>query len=225
MRVLKRGLFFAALVLSSPLAALADNMEEGAKLYAAKDYVKAKSTLEKAIAEKQNSWKAHLYLGHTLLTLGNFTHAKYQYQLCQRLTTNAAVLAQCTEGISRAEKYLEKRSNSSSSSSGSTSSSGSSASSSKSDASSAADSEKEPEPSPKEKRKKALMDEAREKMDKIRAEAKKQIEDEKNGSNQIFKYEDGSRGTDISDEREKEIMKEAEEKCKKIKDDAELRAR
>ncbi len=221
MRVLKRGLFFAVLAISSPLAALADNMEEGAKLYAAKDYVKAKSALEKAITEKQNSWKAHLYLGHTLLTLGNFTHAKYQYQLCQRLTTNSAVLAQCTEGISRAEKYLEKRNNSSSS--GSTSAS--SASSSKSDASSAADSEKEPEPSPKEKRKKAIMDEAREKMDKIRAEAKKQLEDEKNGSNQIFKYEDGSRGTDISDEREKEVMKEAEEKCKKIKDDAELRAR
>jgi tetratricopeptide (TPR) repeat protein len=217
MRVLKRGLFFAILAISSPLAALADNMEEGAKLYAAKDYVKAKSALEKAIAEKQNSWKAHLYLGHTLLTLGNFTQAKYQYQLCQRLTTNAAVLAQCTEGISRAEKYLEKRNSSSSSSS---------SSSTKSDASGAAqDSEKEPELSPKEKRKKALMDEAREKMDKIRAEAKKQIEDEKNGSNQVFKYEDGSRGTDISDEREKEIMKEAEEKCKKIKEDAELRAR
>lgn len=222
MRILKRGLFFAILATSSTLAALADNMEEGAKLYAAKDYAKAKSVLEKAIAEKQNSWKAHLYLGHTLLTLGNFTHAKYQYQLCQRLTTNAAVLAQCTEGISRAEKYLDKRNNSSSSGS----SSGSSASSSKSEASGAAgDSEKEAELSPKEKRKKALMDEAREKMDKIRADAKKQIEDEKNGSNEVFKYEDGSRGTDISDEREKEIMKEAEEKCKKIKDDAELRAR
>lgn len=220
MRLLKRGLLFAVLAISSPLAALADNMEDGAKLYAAKDYVKAKSALEKAIAEKQNSWKAHLYLGHTLLTLGNFTHAKYQYQLCQRLTTNAAVLSQCTEGISRAEKYLEKRNN------GSSSGSSSASSSSKSDASAAAgDSEKEPELSPKEKRKKALMDDAREKMDKIRADAKKQIEDEKNGSNEVFKYEDGSRGTDISDEREKEIMKEAEEKCKKIKDDAELRSR
>lgn len=220
MQILKTGLFLVAISISCPLAALADSMEEGAKLYAAKDYAKAKIALEKAIAENQNSWKAHLYLGHTFLTLGNFTHAKYQYQLCQRLTTNQAVLAQCSEGITRAEKFLEKRNNSPYSSSSSTASSAS-ASGTKGDAAQ----EGEPELSPKEKRKKAIMDEAREKMDKIRADAKKQIEDEKNNSQQVFRYEDGSRGTDISDEREKEIMKEAEEKCKKIKEDAEVRAR
>jgi len=217
MRVLRTGLFLAVIAFNGPLAAFADSMEEGAKLYAAKEYPKAKVALEKAVAEKQNSWKAHLYLGHTLLTLGNFTQAKYQYQLCQRLTTNAAVLAQCTEGISRAEKFKEKRNNSSSSSSSATTAS--------SNANSAGDGEKEAEMSPKEKRKKAIMDEAREKMDKIRADAKKQMEDEKNGSNELFKYEDGRVGTDISDDREKEIMKEAEERCKKIKEDAEVRAR
>lgn len=223
MRVMKNGLFLLAIAISTPLAALADSMEEGAKLYAAKDYAKAKVALEKAVTEKQNSWKAHLYLGHTLLTLGNFTHAKYQYQLCQRLTTNAAVLAQCTEGISRAEKYLEKRNSGSSSGSSTISKSNTSASSGSKEAS--ADTDKEAELSPKEKRKKAIMDEAREKMDKIRAEAKKQLEDEKNNSQEVFKYKDGSLGTDISDEREVEIMKEAEERCKKIKEEAELRSR
>ncbi|MCW5822776.1 MAG: hypothetical protein KIT34_08220 [Cyanobacteria bacterium TGS_CYA1] len=217
MRLLKTGLFLVAISISCPLAALADSMEEGAKLYASKDYAKAKIALEKAITENQKSWKAHLYLGHTFLTLGNFTHAKYQYQLCQRLTTNQAVLAQCSEGITRAEKFLEKRNNNSYSSSGSTNSA--------SKADSAQESDKEPELSPKEKRKKAIMDEAREQMDKIRADAKKQMEEEKNGSQEVFRYHDGRLGTDISDEREKEIMKEAEEKCKKIKEDAELRSR
>lgn len=220
MRVLNTSLILTAIATTCPLAASAGNMEEGAQLYTAKDYVKAKAALEKAVAENQNSWKAHLYLGHTLLTLGNFTHAKYQYQLCQRLTTNAAVLAQCTEGISRAEKLKDKRDNSSGSNS--SSSSGKATSGAKAESS---DDSKEEELSPREKRKKAIMDEAREKMDKIRADAKKQIEEEKNGSQEVFRYQDGSRGTDISDERESEIMKEAEERCKKIKDDAELRAR
>ncbi len=223
MRFLKSQIRFGSvliltLVLSNcPLESQADSLEDGTKLYSAKDYVRAKIALEKAAQENPNSWHAHLYLGHTLLTLGNFTHAKYQYQLCQRLTTNSAVLAQCTAGISRAEKYLESRKSGSSTSTGS-SSSGSSSNKEDSE-------EEEPEMSPKEKRKKMIMNEAKEKMDKIRAEAKKQMEDEKNSSQELFRHKDGSVVTDISDEREKEIMKEADDRCKKIREDAEVRAR
>lgn len=220
----KRILLLALIGLTHPLAASASSLEDGVKLYSAKNYVKAKIELEKAVKEKDNSWQAHLYLAHTFLALGNFTHAKYQYQLCQRLTNNAAVQGQCSQGITRAEEYLEKRKSASNSGSGSTSTS-TSTSSGKKETASAKEDDGEAEVSPKEKRRKAIMAEAKEQMDKIRADAKKQLEDEKNQSQEVFRYSDGSRGTDISDEREKEIMHEAEEKCKKIKEQAEIRAR
>ncbi|MBK7838666.1 MAG: hypothetical protein IPJ49_13495 [Candidatus Obscuribacter sp.] len=69
------------------------------------------------------------------------------------------------------------------------------------------------------------MEEARKETAKIRNAAKEQIENEKSSSNQVFKYGDGHRGLDISDEREREIMKEADEKCAQIMKNAELRCR
>ncbi|MCA9818945.1 MAG: hypothetical protein KC652_27835, partial [Cyanobacteria bacterium HKST-UBA01] len=173
--------------------------------------------------EEPNSWQAHFYLGHTLMTLGRVNEAKHQYEVCKHVSNHPAVQAHCDKALSQVEEYNAKVK---------PQAGGSTASSNAGTASGGEETTADAEPSPEDKRKAEIqakkdkvMQEARDQCSKIRQEAEAQIRNEKAGSNQHFRYSDGSIGTDISDEREAEIRGAAEEKCKRIMNSAEARAR
>ena len=69
------------------------------KLYKEKNYKAAKGYLAKAATEDPKSWKAHLFLGHTYMTLGNVSQAKSQYILCRGTTNHPTVQKYCSEGL------------------------------------------------------------------------------------------------------------------------------
>jgi tetratricopeptide (TPR) repeat protein len=212
-----RNLHFAlslcfAIGISAPHASIASDLEEGSKLYAAKEYSKALPLLEKAAKFSPMSWQPHYYLANTNLALGKMSAAKYEYELCLRASKNPAVIAKCQEGIARADKHSSQVRSAPAAASSSSSSEGGEAK--PSDAQTAIT-----------KRKEEIMKSAREQVAKVRQEAKEQLEHEKANANQMYRFEDGRIGTDVSNEREEEIQQESEEKIKKIMREAESRAR
>lgn len=214
----------SALALTTAGTAMAsESLDQGMKLYKEKKYQEAKTALEQAAKEEPNSWQAHFYLGHTLMTLGRVNEAKHQYEVCKHVSNHPAVQAHCDKALSQVEEYNAKVK---------PQAGGSTASSNAGTASGGEETTADAEPSPEDKRKAEIqakkdkvMQEARDQCSKIRQEAEAQIRNEKAGSNQHFRYSDGSIGTDISDEREAEIRGAAEEKCKRIMNSAEARAR
>ena len=235
--MMRRSNLFGCLILLplpfilSSAPAQAGNLEEGIEAYKAGTYAKARGCFEKAIKEAPNSWQAHYYLANTYLGLGNYANAKYEYTVCQNMTTNAAVKQRCQAGLD----MVAKRSGSSSSSPPAATpaagpESGKSAASDKDGAGGEDDSKSDQAArsvSGVRKRQDEIMQKAKEQCAEIRKAAKEQIESEKANSNQRFRYvDDGGRiGLDISDERQKEIMSEADDKCKKIMEDAERSAK
>jgi len=203
----------ALLALSTGQAALAGDLEEGAKLYAEKQYAKAIPLLERAAQFNPMSWKPHYYLANTNLALGRMAAAKYEYQLCLKTNPQAAIVARCNEGIARADKHSTQRAAAS--------------------AASSSETPKEGGEEPKltdaqvanKRRKEDVMKLAREQCTKIKQEAKDQVEHEKSHANEYFQDQDGRVFTDITDEREAEIHREADEKCRKIMQDAERKVR
>lgn len=197
-------------------AAKATDLEEGAKLYAAKEYAKALPLLERAAQFSPMAWQPHYYLANTNLALGRAAAAKYEYELCKRAaSSNAAVVAKCNEGIARADKHSTK-------SRSSTPSSGAESSEDKS--TDAAPNLTDAQVALKRKRE-DIMKHAREAVAKVRADAKDKLEHEKANSNQFFQYPDGRVGTDVDDVREEEIQRETEEKCKHIMREAESKVK
>lgn len=199
--------------LFSQQVVLASDLDEGTKLYTAKEYSKALPFLEKAAQFSPMSWQPHYYLANTNLALGRMSAAKYEYELCQRAAgNNAAVVAKCKEGIARAERHTSQR---------------------PSAPAAAKSSEEKSDEAPKtsdaqvaaSRRREEIMKHAREAVAKVRQEAKEQLEHEKSNANQFYRYEDGHIGTDVSDERENELQRETEEKCKRIMHEAEARTR
>ncbi|MDZ4835738.1 MAG: hypothetical protein SGJ27_18330 [Candidatus Melainabacteria bacterium] len=195
-------------------AALAGDLEEGRKLYDAKEYARARPVLEKAAQFSPMDWQTHYYLANTNLALGRMAAAKYEYELCIRSTSNAAVKAKCQEGISRADKHSTQVRAAAPSSSSSSSSNSKSDDTKLTDAQVAAN-----------LRKDEIMKHAREAVAKVKQEAKDQLEHEKANANEFWQYPDGRMGTDLSEDRKEEIHHEAEEKCRKIMREAEIRAR
>ncbi len=194
--------------------ALATDLDEGTKLYAAKEYSKALPFLEKAAQFSPMSWQPHYYLANTNLALGRMSAAKYEYELCQRAASNnAAVVAKCKEGIARAEKHTSQVR-------ASAPAAGKSADEKSDDTPKLSDAQVAAA-----RRREEIMKHAREAVAKVRQEAKEQLEHEKSNANQFYRYEDGHIGTDVSDERENELERETEEKCKRIMHDAEAKAR
>lgn len=203
---------FSALLLFSQPARAGTDLEEGVKLYAAKNYVKALPLLEKAAMMSPMSWQAHYYLANTNLALGRMAAAKYEYELCRKTCNKPAIIAQCKEGILRAERHSMQTAPSAAGAKSSDPESESAGSRGLSDAQVAANRKKED-----------IMKEARAAVARIKQDAKEQLEHEKANANQYYQYPDGSVGTDIDHEREAEIQREADEKCRKIMDAAERR--
>lgn len=198
--------------------AVATDLDEGSKLYAAKEYAKALPFLEKAAQFSPMSWQPHYYLANTNLALGRMAAAKYEYELCQRAAANnPAVIAKCKEGIARAEKHSSQVRSS-------TPAAGKS-SDEKSEKSDAADVKLTDAQVAANRRREEIMKHAREQVAKVRQEAKEQLEHEKSNANQFYRFEDGHIGTDVSEEREHELQRETEEKCKNIMREAESKAR
>jgi thioredoxin-like negative regulator of GroEL len=195
-------------------AAIAGDLEEGKKLYDGKDYARARPVLEKAAQFSPMNWQTHYYLANTNLALGRMAAAKYEYELCIRSTSNAALQAKCREGISRADKHSSQV-RAAAPSSGSNSSSDSKSDDVKlTDAQIAAN-----------RRKDEIMKHAREAVAKVKQETKDQMEHERANANEFWQYPDGRIGTDLSEDRKEEIHTAAEEKCRKIMREAEAKAR
>ncbi|MBX9695093.1 MAG: tetratricopeptide repeat protein [Cyanobacteria bacterium] len=213
---------FGILIASwSSQPAFATDLEEGAKLYTAKEYMKARPFFEKAAKESPKSWQAHYYLANTCLALGQMSTAKYEYQLCQQTCTKPAILAQCKAGIARAGGPRA----STGTSGGGGSSASSSTSSSASTGGGGGGSPASDAQTQMSKRKEQILEQARKDVEKVKADAKAQLEAEKSNANQYYQGQDGTVKTDISSEREAEIQQETEAKCKKIMEEAERRAR
>lgn len=196
-------------------------LDEGVKLYQAKNYQAAKVAFEKIVKANPSSWQAQYYMANTCLALGQWPQAKYCYQVCMHYCKDPATQAQCQAGIDSIEKFSQAKS--------ATQAAPTSSASTKAPANGDDDDDEDANLSPAkaaiERQKAKIMEEAGKETAKIRNAAKEQIENEKNSSNQVVKYSDGHRGLDISDDREREIMKEADEKCAQIMKNAELRCR
>lgn len=214
-------------------AVLASDYDQGLRLYQAKNYVAALPLLEKAANAKTNAWQAQYLLGNTCLALGKMDEAKAAYQRCLATCNDKSIQDHAKGGIATVDAYKQaqaqaqslRRTTSTTGTSGTSGTSGTRSSSS----ASAAESE-EDEPTEKKVDKNAqirneLLAKARQEANKIRREAEEQIKHEKENSNEVFKYSDGSRGLDISDEREAQIRKEAEERAKRVMYEAEQRAK
>ncbi|MGD9679837.1 MAG: tetratricopeptide repeat protein [Candidatus Obscuribacterales bacterium] len=218
----KTGLLVAALLfgLSAAAPCQASSLDDGMAAYKAKDYAKAKPLLEKAVQENANNWQGHFYLGHTLYALGRLPDAKYQYQLCKRVSRDPAVIRHCDAGISRVDEVATKTrpakapppvKAADSDDDEDKDSKSSSDSSIEEDTAKSAASKKRAE----------IMDKAKKECDKVKADAKKRIEDMKAEAKDSFRFSDPA---DMK-EKEDEINKETEKKCKDIMEKAEHNAK
>lgn len=205
---------------------LASEYDQGLKLYQAKNYAAALPLLEKAANAKTNAWQAQYLLGNTCLALGKMDEAKAAYQRCLATCNDKSIQDHAKGGIATVDAYKQAQAQAQTlrkptATSGSSSSSSSSAKASDDDDEEVA--EKKIDKNAKIRQE--LLAKAREEANKIRREAEEQIKHEKENSNEVFKYSDGSRGLDISDEREQQIRKEAEERAKRVMYEAEQRAK
>jgi len=220
---------FLALVLVSTIQLSAEaapaksELDEGVKLYQAKNYPAARAAFEKIIKANPSAWQAQYYLANTCLALGQWPQAKYCYQVCMHYCKDPATQAQCQAGIDSIEKYAQAKTAAPAAPLSGTTAKAPSKSSDDDDDDD--DANLSPAKAAIERQKAQVMEEARKEVSRIRKAAKDQIETEKNSSNEIFKYRDGHHGLDISDEREREIMKEDDEKCAQVMKNAELRCR
>lgn len=206
---------------SASAAPVKSELDEGVKLYQAKNYQAARLAFEKIIKANPSSWQAQYYMANTCLALGQWPQAKYCYQVCMHYCKDPGTQAQCQAGIDSIEKFSQAKSAAPATPASSTSAKAPA----KGDDDDDEDANLSPAKANIERQKAQVMEEARKETAKIRKAAKDQIETEKNSSNEIFKYGDGHHGLDISDEREREIMKEADEKCAQVMKNAELRCR
>jgi tetratricopeptide (TPR) repeat protein len=210
-------------------AVLASDYDQGLKLYQAKNYAAALPLLEKAANAKTNAWQAQYLLGNTCLALGKMDEAKAAYQRCLATCNDRSIQDHAKGGIATVDAYKQAQAQAQSLRR-TTSTTGTSGTRSSSSASASAAESEEDEPTEKKVDKNAqirneLLAKARQEANKIRREAEEQIKHEKENSNEVFKYSDGSRGLDISDEREAQIRKEAEERAKRVMYEAEQRAK
>ncbi|MCA9802751.1 MAG: tetratricopeptide repeat protein [Cyanobacteria bacterium HKST-UBA02] len=218
----KTGLLVAALLFGLGAAApcQASSLDDGMAAYKAKDYTKAKPLLEKAVQENANNWQGHFYLGHTLYALGRLPDAKYQYQLCKRVSRDPAVIRHCDAGISRVDDVATKTrptkapppvKAAESDDDDDKDSKSSSDSSIEEDTAKSASSKKRAE----------IMEKAKKECDKVKADAKKRLDEAKADASESFRYSD----PEEMKKREEEINKETEKKCKDIMDKAERNAK
>lgn len=206
-----------------PVAA-ATNLEEGIKLYNEKQYSNARLLLEKAVTESPTSWQAHYYLANTCLVLGQMTKAKFHYTMCQKNCAYGEIFAHCQTGIARTEKHLPKAASSSTE--------GKPATEAKAEGADESDDDDKEESKPvtyadkvKEQNKAHILKLAQDDCEKLRKEAKEQIEYEATYEGRRWKnVETGERKFDISEERRHEIQQACEEKCRKIMDEAKRKA-
>lgn len=217
----KTGLLVAALLFSLGAAdpCLASSLDDGMTAYKAKDYAKARPLLEKAVQENANNWQGHFYLGHTLYALGRLPDAKYQYQLCKRVSRDPAVIRHCDAGISRVDEIATKTRptkapppvKAAESDDDDEKDSKGTDSSIEEDAAKSAASRKRAE----------IMEKAKKECEKVKADAKKRIDDMKAEAKDSFRFSDPA---DMK-EKEDEINKESEKKCKDIMEKAEHNAK
>lgn len=204
---------------SSFQAAYAGSLEDGIKLYNAKDYKGAQPHFELAVRNSPMSWQPHFYFASTLLATGDPTRAKSEFSAAMKLNTNPEVAKRCREGLDRASRMASGAGTASTARSGSTSSTSSSTSTGSAYSPAAAEAEKNQ--SGNAMKRIEIMAKARAECAAIQKEAAEQIKAEKERSNTQFKYQDGSVGYDISDDREVDIKRDAADRCKRIMEIAE----
>jgi len=218
----KYGVFSANLALflfiaSSVQSAHAGSLEDGIKLYNAKDYRGAKPHFETAARNSPMSWQAHFYLASTMMATGDLQGARTEFTTASKITTNPEIGRRCREGLERVNRMLAGSPATGTARSGSSGTSSSSSSAAYSPA--AAEAAKASAGSAK--RRDEIMSKARAECAAIRSQAAEQIKNEQQNSNQQFRHSDGSVKYDISDDREAEINRDAEERCKRIMEIAE----
>lgn len=213
------GAKLAALLLmaSSCQAAHAGSLEDGIKLYNAKDYRGAKPHFETAARNSPMSWQAHFYLASSMMATGDLQGARNEFTTASKITTNPEIGRRCREGLERVNKMLAGGSAPSTAGSGTTGTSSSSSSSAYSPA--AAEAAKASGGAAK--RREEIMSKARAECAAIRSQAAEQIKQEQASSNTQFRHSDGTVKYDISDDREADIRRDAEERCKRIMEIAE----
>lgn len=206
---------------ATPQTAEAGSMEDGIRLYNAKDYRGARPHFELAARNSPMSWQAHFYLASTMMATGDLEKARNEFITAQKITTNPEIGRRCREGLERVNKMLSGGSASSTARGGSISSTSNASSGSTGTAYSPAEAEAAKNASGNAQKRNEIMAKARAQCASIRQEAAEQIKAEKERSNSRFQYQDGSVGYDISDDREAEIKRDAEDKCKRIMEIAE----
>lgn len=203
-----KTLFLTAFAISHSFVfapgAQGSDLEEGAKLYAAKNYIKALPFLQRAAETNPMSWQTHYYLANANLALGRMATAKYEYVLCKKTCSKPDIIAHCNAGIARADRHSTQVT-ASSASSGGTTGGGEAGSEKLSDAQIRINT-----------RKAEIMRDAEAEVAKIKREAKEQIAAEKANANEFYQDHEGRVFTDIDDAREAEIMREADQKCRKV---------
>ena len=198
-------------------SAAASELTEGVRLYNSGEYMKARHHFENAAKESPRSWQARYYLAITSLAVGQKAEARYHYQLCLKTCNDPVLSARCRAGIAQTggstgrSRPAPARTHATFHVTKTEPAAQSQLSSSSKDSEIAI-------------HKAQIMDQARRDVEKAKEEGKQQLDSEKTNANQWWRYEDGSIGTDISNEREAEIQHETEERVRKIMDNAERRA-
>lgn len=191
---------------SGPASAQTD-LEQGAKLYVAKDYSRARPYFEKVLKDSPNNWQAHYYLANTLLATGEKSKAIKEYEACQKTCTDQSTNLRCLEGIRQASMIPPPKPAPTPKPKATTGTASNIPSETVS-------------PLLDEKRRASILRVAQEEVARIKREAKEQIEQEKAAS-------ETSEGhtSPFTEGREQEIERDAEAKCRKVMKDAELRMR
>ena len=212
------------LVVSSCQTAYAGSLEDGIKLYNAKDYRGAKPHFETAARNSPMSWQAHFYLASSMMATGDLQGARNEFTTASKITTNPEIGRRCREGLERVNKMLAAGASSTGTTRSGGVGSGSAGTASNSSSNSAyspAAAEAAKASGGAAKRREEIMAKARAECAAIRSQAAEQIKQEQASSNTQFRHSDGSVKYDISDDREAEINRDAEERCKRIMEIAE----
>ncbi|MBK7838667.1 MAG: tetratricopeptide repeat protein [Candidatus Obscuribacter sp.] len=94
---------------SATAAPVKSELDEGIKLYQAKNYQAARLAFEKFIKANPSSWQAQYYMANTCLALGQWPQAKYCYQVCMHYCKDPGTQAQCQAGIDSIENFPRLR--------------------------------------------------------------------------------------------------------------------
>jgi len=206
-----------------------DQFARGCQLYNARNYTQALPIFNETVNKFPKFWPGHYYLGHTLLSMGQRSAAKKEYEAvlnCQPPPA-ADTLAACQKVLASLGGAAAPAASSTSSSSSSSTASGDGGTTS---TASAGDGDKKEEEKPETLREKErrwqierLRKECNEKLAALKVEMKERMTHGESNANQLYRYPDGTIKPGLSNEEEAAIEKEYQEKMAKVREETERR--